>query len=127
MRILVVSEDNPKSQHLKHLIRKLDKEYSVDRSDKPRSTYYRKDLKRLDIIFVDVAIQNPKIDEFIDMMQKRLYQSKSKATFCIMANSFTKESLANLKEKGITHLLVTNIPDKELLEHLRDIINIVNE
>ncbi len=123
VRILIVSENIKESDYIKHLIRSFDKEYSVEVSDKPRSSYYRKDLSRLDVIFVDVSIKNPTVYEFIDMMKKRFIQANSHAVLCITSNSFTKESLIRLKNENINYLLATNLSDSELQINIKEIID----
>jgi len=123
VRILIVSENIKESDYIKHLIRSFDKEYSVEVSDKPRSSYYRKDLSRLDVIFVDVSIKNPTVYEFIDMMKKRFVQANSHAVLCITSNSFTKENLIRLKNEDINYLLATNLSDSELQVNIKEIID----
>lgn len=123
IRILIVGENPKESDYIKHLIRSFDKEYSVEVSDKPRSSYYRKDLSRLDVIFADVSIKNPTIYEFIDMMKKRFVQANSHAVLCITSNSFTKENLVVLKDKDINYLLATNLTDAELQANIKEIID----
>ena len=127
VRILIVSENQKESDFIKHLIRSFDKEYSVEVSDKPRSSYYRKDLAKLDVIFADFYMKNPMIHEYIDMMHKRFVQANSHATLCITSNSFTKENLINLKEKDINYLLATNLSEKELQTNIKEIIDSLNE
>ena len=127
MRVLIVSEDISEADHVKHLVRSFDKDYSVEKSSKPRSTYYRNDLSRLDVIFADYGMKNPPIMEFVDMIQKRFKQSNSKALLCITSNAFTKEALSSLKKKGISNLLATNLDDSELLLRVKDILDSVND
>jgi hypothetical protein len=127
VRILIVSENLKESDRIKHLIRSFDKEYSVEVSNKPRSSYYRKDLARLDIIFVELSIKNPNIYEFIDMMKKRFIQSNSHAVLCITSSNFTKENLIKLKEKDISYLLATNLTEEELQHNIKEIIDSLHE
>lgn len=122
MRILIISEDAPHADKLKHIIRKFDKEYSVEKSDKPRSSYYRKDLKHLDFIFADYNMSNPFISEFIEMMTKRIKQANSKAKLAVFSNNFTKEALILLKTKGIERIIATNVGDNELQSNLKEIV-----
>lgn len=122
MRILIVTEDIGTGETVKHIIRSFDKEYSVEKNDKPRSTYYRKDLKRLDLIFVDQGMKNPLVSEYIDMMQKRLQQSRSKAILCLTSPTFTKADIVNFKEKGINYFLATNLGEYELHNNLKEIV-----
>jgi len=126
VRILIVSENVKESDCIKHLIRSFDKEYSVEVSDKPRSSYYRKDLSKLDIVFADVSMQNPTIYEFIDMMKKRFTQANSHAVLCVTSNSFTKANLIALKDKNIHYLLATNLTDEELQNNLKEIIDLID-
>ncbi len=127
VRILIVSENPKESDRIKHLIRSIDKEYSVEVANKPRSIYYRKDLARLDVIFVDLFIKNPNIYEFIDMIKKRFIQSNSHAVLCITSSNFTKENLTKLKEKDISFLLATNLTEAELQLNIKDIIDSLHE
>ena len=123
VRILIVSENRKSSDYIKHLVRNLDKEYSVEVNDKPRSSYYRKDLARLDIIFADLSMKNPTIYEFIDMMKKRFVQSNSHAILCITSDSFTKDDFIKLKDREVNDLLVTSSTDKELQQNIKEIIS----
>jgi len=127
MRMLIVSEVLVESEQIKHLIRSVDKDYIVEKTDKPRSVYFRSDLKKADIIFIDLAIKYPTIFEFIDMLQKRIEQEKGKAVLCVISNSFTKESLIKLKQKNIIHLLDTRLNDSELILNVKKIIEEINE
>jgi CheY-like chemotaxis protein len=127
IRILIVSEDTVEADSVKHLVRSFDKEYSVENNDKPRSTYYRKDLAKLDIVFADLSMKNPPIMEFVDMIQKRFKQTKSKAILCVTSNAFTKESLSLLRQKGVNHLLSTNLDDVHLQQHVKEIIDSIND
>jgi len=127
IRILIVSEDTAAADNVKHLVRSFDKEYSVENNDKPRSTYYRKDLAKLDIVFADLSMKNPPIMEFVDMIQKRFRQTKSKAILCVTSNAFTKESLSSLRQKGVNHLLSTNLDDVHLQQHVKEIIDSIND
>lgn len=123
VRILIVSENFKEADYIKHLVRSFDKEYSVEVSDKPRSSYYRRDLSKLDIVFVDISIKNPTIYEFIDMIKKRFIQANSHAVLCVTSNSFTKENLVQLKERDINYLLATNLSDSELQSNIKEIID----
>jgi CheY-like chemotaxis protein len=127
VRVLIVGECPKELDVMKHIIRSFDKEYSVEISDKPRSTYYRADLAKLDIIFADLSMKNPSIYEFIDMIKKRFKQTNSHAVLCITSNTFTKESLIKLKEKDINNLLATNLTEDELQSKLKDIIDFIDE
>ena len=127
VRILIVSENLKESDYIKHLIRSFDKEYSVEVSSKPRSSYYRKDLSRLDIIFANLYMKNPSIYEYVDMIKKRFVQANSHATLCITSNSFTKDSLVKLKEKKIDYLLETNSAELEIKMHIKEIIDSIDE
>jgi len=127
LRMLIVSENLVESEQIKHLIRGVDKDYIVEKTDKPRSVYFRRDLRKLDIIFIDLAINYPTIFEFIDMLQKRIEQEKSKAILCVISNSFTKGSLLKLKQKNIVHLLDTRLNDSELILNIKKIIEEINE
>ena len=126
VRILIINENSKESDYIKHLIRSFDKEYSVEVSDKPRSSYYRKDLSRLDVIFADFSIKNPTIYEFIDMMKKRFVQANSHAVLCITSSSFTKENLILFKEKDINYLLATNLSDADLQANIKEIIDSID-
>lgn len=126
VRVLIVGESQKELDVMKHIIRSFDKEYNVEVSDKPRSTYYRKDLARLDIIFADLSMQNPSVYEYIDMLEKRFTQSNSHAILCITSSSFTKESLIKLKEKQMNNLLATNLTQDELQLKLKEIIDFID-
>ena len=123
MRVLIVDENVSEADSIQHLIRSFDKEYSVEKNDKPRSTYYRKDLTRLDAIFINYNIKNPTIKEFLNMMQKRLQQSNSKAKLCIFSKTFTKKALVFLKKEGIAEILVTNSTRDELSQNVKNILD----
>jgi len=123
VRILIISESQQISDKMKHIVRSFDKDYSVEVSDKPRSSYYRKDLSKLDVIFVDFSIKSPNISEFIDMMKKRFVQERSHAILCITSNTFKKENLILLKEKNIKHILVTNLEHYDLQSNIKEIID----
>ncbi len=127
IRMLIVSENLKEADYIKHLIRSFDKEYSVEVSDKPRSSYYRRDLSRLDIIFANLYMKNPSIYEYIDMIKKRFVQANSHAILCITSNSFTKDNLAKLKEKKVDYLLETNLAESEIQMHIKEIIDSIDE
>ncbi|WP_156928226.1 hypothetical protein [Sulfurospirillum arcachonense] len=126
MRTLVVSENPTQSDQVKHLVRSLDKDYSAETTNKPRSTYYRNDISRLDIIFIDQNIKNPPLLEFLGMLEKRLQQSKSNAQICITAKSFSQENLFDLQEKGIKYFLSTNLRSDELQSDMKEIIESIH-
>ncbi len=123
VRILIVSENFKKSDYIKRLIKSLDKEYSVEVIDKPRSSYHRRDLSKLDIIFADISMKNPTIYEFIDMIKKRFIQTNSHAILCVISNSFTKDNLVKLKERNINYLLATNLSNSELQVNIKEMID----
>ena len=126
LRILIVSENRKKSDYIKHLIRSFCKEYSVEVSDNPRSSYYRKDLARLDIIFADLSMSNPIIYEYIDMMRKRVAQESGHTLLCVISDSFKKESLVKLKSRNVDHLLATNLLESELRLRLKELIDSID-
>jgi len=126
MRVLIVDENMSEADSIQHLIRSFDKEYSVEKNDKPRSNYYRKDLARLDVVFVNYNIKSPTIKEFLNMMQKRLQQSNSKAKLCIFSHTFTKEALSFLKKEEIHDILVTNVTRDELRLNIKNILDGIN-
>ena len=126
MRVLIVDENVSEADSIQHLIRSFDKEYSVEKNDKPRSTYYRKDLARLDVVFVNYNIKNPTIKEFLHMIQKRLQQSNSRAKLCVFSHAFTKEALIFLKKEKIAEILVTNVTRDELSLNVKNILDGTN-
>lgn len=123
IRILLVEESVKERDGLKHIIRSLDKEFSVESTDKPRSVYYRKDLKDLDLIFVDYAINNPEVLEFLDMLNTRVKQTKSNAIIYVMSKQFSKEALIALKKRDIQNILALNVDTNDLKKNLKNIID----
>ncbi len=123
LRVLLVEENSQDRNSLKHLIRSFDKEYSVDSIDKPRSVYYRNNLKDLDLIFVDYNIKNPQIIEFLEMLKVRLKQTKSNAMICVMSKKITKEMLINLKKIEIENILSLSIDKNTLEKNIKNIID----
>lgn len=127
LRVLVVSENFKDSDRIKHTIRSFDKDFSIEVSDKPRSSYYRRDLGKLDIVIVDLHIKNPTIFEFVDMMEKRIKQSKGSAIICVSSSKFKKDNLVLLKKRKIGTLLSTALSDEAFEDRLIDIIESLDE
>jgi CheY-like chemotaxis protein len=125
LRILIVEENLKEKDTLKHIIRSFDKDYSVDASDKPRSVYYMKNLKDMDLIFVDYSIKNPNILEFLEMLKARIKQTKSSAVLCVISKVFQKEVLLNLKRLHIENVIALNTEESELKKNLKNLIDTV--
>lgn len=125
VRILIVSENRDKLDCIKRLIRNLDKEYSVEVSDMPRSSYYRKDFVKLDVIFADFSMRNPIIYEYIDMVKKRVVQAGGHAALCVTSDSFNKNDLIKIKEKKINHVLATNLEKSKIEIQIKKIIDLL--
>lgn len=122
LKVFIVDENFVEGDRIKHIIRQLDKEYNVENLSKPRSIYYRKDLKAVDFIFVEYGLKNPPVLEFLSMLQTRLRQTGSKAQLCLVSKHVNKEILKNMKNLKINHFFALTVSDEELQENIQDLI-----
>jgi|GEM_PF-4326703 len=126
MRCLIVHENFSELDSVKHCIRRLDKDYVVEDIDKPRTIYYRKDLRVVDFIFIETGMKNPPIEEFLTMLLTRLKQTNSKAKICLVSKKVNKEMILSAKNYKIDHFVSLHVSEKELQETLRLIIESKN-
>lgn len=122
IRCLLVHENTSEIDSVKHCIRRLDKDYLVEDIDKPRTIYYRKDLKLVDFIFIDIGMKNPPIEEFLTMLFSRLKQTSSKAKVCLLSQMVSKEMIMSAKKYKIDYFISLHVKKEELQNILQSII-----
>lgn len=121
-RFLIVEESLSEAENLKHLLRSFDKDFNVESVDKPRSIYYRRDLKIMDFIFIEYGLKNPPLKDFLSMLRVRVKQIGSKAKICVIVKNANKDIISSIKKLGISHIVTLQVPEQELEQSLLSII-----
>jgi hypothetical protein len=121
-RFLIVEESLSEAENLKHLLRSFDKDFNVESVDKPRSIYYRRDLKIMDFIFIEYGLKNPPLKDFLSMLRVRVKQIGSKAKICVIVKNANKDIISSIKKLGISYIVALQVPEQELEQSLLSII-----